>query len=76
MLRSNDFQEGRERGRERERQRERKNERDAYVYIYIYIHIYILFSGECKTLRAPCFSVKTLFSMSFYYKNLQSSWFA
>ena len=31
---------------------------------------------ECKTLRAPYFSVKTLFSMSFYYKNLQSSWFA
>ena len=39
LLRSNDFQEGRERGRERERQRERKNERDAYVYIYIYIYI-------------------------------------
>ena len=33
-------------------------------------------SRECKTLRAPYFSVKTQFSMSFYYKNLQSSWFA
>ena len=31
---------------------------------------------ECKTLRAPYFSIKTLFSMSFHYKNLQSSWFA
>ena len=36
----------------------------------------LFFGGECKTLRAPYFSVKTLFSMSFYFKNLQSSWFA